>query len=303
MLMSTVERYLAVRRSVGFKLDSVGKNLKRFALFAVHRGESHVVATTAIEWASQARSERARHDRLNQVILFARFMRAEDDRHEVPPDGVFCGIKRRPTPYIFTEEETKKLVVEADRLSPPGPLRAETYSTLFGLLVVTGLRISEALKLRIGDLTDDGLVIRDGKFRKGRLVPLHETASVALRRYLAKRRKIAGDDDHLFVSRRRGRLRISIVTTTFHNVLKAAGIPADSNQRRPRLMDLRHTFAVRALEKCPDGCERVGRHMLALSTYMGHARVEDTYWYLESTPELLSDIAMAAEALVHGGTP
>ena len=173
-----------------------------------------------------------------------------------------------------------------------------TYSTLLGLLAVTGLRISEALALRFKDVTPDGLVIRETKFRKSRLVPLHATATSALQGYLAKRCALALDDDHVFVSGRRRPLSYFTVVDTFHQLLEAAGIPADPDRPRPRLMDLRHTFASRALETCPDGRDHIGRHMLALTTYMGHARVKSTYWYLSSTPQLLGNIAQACEAFL-----
>ena len=128
-----------------------------------------------------------------------------------------------------------------------------------------------------------------------------EPTRAALEQYLRQRRRVAGDDSHLFVSRRGGKLSYTIVAATFHDVVKAAGIPREQGRPRPRLMDLRHTFAVRGLETCPDNRDQVGRHMLALTTYMGHAKVESTYWYLESTPELMTDIARCCEAFVKGG--
>ena len=144
----------------------------------------------------------------------------------------------------------------------------------------------------------DGLVIRETKFRKNRLVPLHVTATSALQGYLAKRCALALDDDHVFVSGRRRPLSYFTVVDTFHQLLAAAGIPTDPERPRPRLMDLRHTFASRALATCPDGRDNIGRHMLALTTYMGHARVKSTYWYLSSTPQMLGDIAQACEAFL-----
>jgi site-specific recombinase XerD len=171
------------------------------------------------------------------------------------------------------------------------------------LLAVTGLRPSEGRKLKLTDLTTDGLVIRASKFRKTRLVPLHATTTAALQSYLAKRSKVAGHDEHLFVSKCGRQLPRRTVSRTFHKVVEAAGIARRSGRSSPHLMDLRHTFAVRVLERCPDNRDHVRRHMLALTTYMGHARVEDTYWYLESTPELMVDIARATETFVKGGTP
>jgi integrase len=153
MLTDTVNTYLSVRRTVGFKLKTVESYLWSYANFATARGDIRVVSKTAIEWAELASSEDQRANRLNVLIRFARFARAEDYRHEIPPENIFCGHWHRRTPYIFTDEEVRRLVLYASRLSPPGALRPYTYSTLFGLLASTGLRISEALSLRFQDVT------------------------------------------------------------------------------------------------------------------------------------------------------
>jgi integrase/recombinase XerD len=295
MLMEAVETYLAVRRAADFKLDTVERYLRNFAQFASERGDTHVVTQTAIAWAAQAASEPQRHNRLNVVIQFARFSSAEDHRHEIPPERVFCRQRHRPIPYLFTEQEIQTLVTQAARLGPPDSLRSHTYRTLFALLAVTGLRISEVLALRFADVTPDGLVIRATKFRKSRLVPLHQTSTTALQTYLARRSDLALVDDHLFVSGRQRPLSCHTVRGIFHQLLAAAGISAEPGRPRPRLMDLRHTFASHALATCPEGRDNIGRHMLALTTYMGHARVESTYWYLERTPRLVGDIAQACE--------
>ena len=168
---------LAVRRALGYKLDAIGRHLRSFAQFASAQGDAYIKTPTAIAWAGQARSENQRFNRLQAVIKFAQFCHAEDDRHEILPDQVFCSQRQRPTPYIFTDHELKSLIVQAAQLGPPGSLRPQTYSTLFGLLAATGLRISAALALRFQDVTDDGLVIRESKFHKSRLVPLHKTTT------------------------------------------------------------------------------------------------------------------------------
>lgn len=303
MLMSAVDRYLAVRRAAGFELKSIEYYLRDFACFAAGRGEARVVAQTAVDWATTAACEAQRHNRLATVIRFARFMHAEDPRHEVPPEDVFCGRRQRPPPYIFSDEEIQRLVAYAGQLGPPDTLRPHTYETLFGLLAVTGMRTSEARSLQWQDIAPDGLVIRESKFKKSRLVPLHETTWTVLRSYLARRRRVAGDDPHLLISRRGGKLSHTVVAQTFHAVLQAAGIHGKPGHRRPRLTDLRHSFAVKALRACPDNRDQVGQHMLALSTYLGHAKIEDTFWYLEGTPELMGDIARRCEAFLHGGAP
>ncbi len=296
MLMRAVDTYPAVRRAVGYKLRSVEGYLRDFARFASARGDSHVVARTAMAWAARTPSEAQRGVRLGAVVRFARFSRSEDPRHEIPPERVFCGRHHRPVPYIFVEAEIGALLAEAARLGPPGSLRPATYRMLFGLLAVTGLRISEALALRFPDVTPDGLVIRQTKFGKSRLVPLHGTTTAALEHCLARRCQLLIEDDHLFVSRRRRPLCAQAVRATFRQLLAVAGIPRQPGRPRPRLMDLRHTFATKAPEACPDGRDEVGRHTLAPSTYLGHADVRNTFWYFERTPQLMGDIAQACEA-------
>lgn len=179
----------------------------------------------------------------------------------------------------------------------------QTYRTLFALLAATGLRVSEALGLRIIDVTDDGLVIREAKFRKKRLVPLHPTTRAAIGRYLAARRYWGGAEDHLFVSQHGGALPYQTVVATFLRLVRSVGLRGAPGQPGPRIHDLRHTFAVRALEQCPANPAAVTRHTLALSTYLGHGHVAATYWYLHATPRLLEAVADATEAFLGGGAP
>ena len=300
MLMRAVDTYLAVRRTAGFELRAVETYLRSFARFAAERGDTHVISQTAIDWATVTSTEAQRHHRLMVVRRFARFMCAENPRHEIPPKDIFYGYRQRPTPYIFSDEEIQCLVGKAGELRPVSSLRPHTYHTLFGLLAATGMRPSEARALKLCDLTPDGLVIQQTKFKKSRLLPLHPTTWAALNRYLDRRRRVAGHDPHLFVTRRGGPLSYEVLAHTFDAVMKSAGISREAGKSRPRLMDLRHTFAVRSLESCPDNRDQVGRHMLALTTYMGHAKVESTYWYLENTPELMTDIARRCETFIYG---
>lgn len=301
MLTQAMNDYLAVRRAAGFKLRSTQNYLRSFVRFATVEGDCHIRVETAISWAAQARTESERTRRLRVVRLFARFMRAEDSHHEVPPEQVFCGYQQRPSPYLFTDDELHRLLVAAHHLPPSGSLRPHTYSTLFTLLAVTGLRPGEALALRMSDLTTDGLIIRESKFRKSRLVPLHPTTQAALERYLQRRRQVAGSDDHLFISLKRGPLAMSSAANTFRQVLKAADVP--DRPGRPRLYDLRHRFATQALERAPTDRHHIDQHIVALSTYLGHRDPRGTYWYLEQTPQLMADIAERCEVFVTGGTP
>jgi integrase/recombinase XerD len=298
MLTRAVETYLAVRRAVGFSFIDEGSYLKSFARFSEARKQRYVSTEIAIEWAGLAPSVPQRARRLGIVIRFARYLRAEDGRHEVPP-AVFGAEKRpRPTPYIPTLKQIWQLIAAASQSRYR--ICRLTYSTLFSLLACTGLRVSEALQLRFDDITPDGLVIRRTKFRKSRLVPLHETEQAGLERYLQQRRPYAPFDDHVFVSRQRKPLLPEAAQVAFGTAVKRVGLPPGPRGVRPTPHSLRHAFAVRALETCPDGRDAITKHTLALSTYLGHSTVASTYWYLEAVPELMRDIGDRAERFALG---
>lgn len=253
-----------------------------------------------MDWAALGRSAVSRDRRLKMVIRLARHLVAEDAGHELPPDGVFGHHRERRAPFIYSPEDVRLLLDAAWAVPPAGSIVPKTYWTLFALLACTGLRISEALGLRVGDVTSDGLVVRATKFKKNRLVPLHSTAQAGLARYLEERLTIKGGEDHLFVNTLAGPLGYHSVHSVFQRLVRMSGIERGPGNPSPRIHGLRHTFAVRALEASPESRDGVGRHLLALSTYLGHARVADTYWYLEATPELLLDIARVAESFVKG---
>lgn len=303
MLMEAIAKYLAVRRASGFDLKGAAWTLASFARFAQSRGEEHVVADTAVAWASQAPSPPTRYKRLSDVRVLARYLRLEDPRNEIPPTGIFPGQVNRQTPYIFTEGEIRDLIGHASALGPEGSLRPLTYVTLFGLLAATGMRVGEALALRLDDLRSDHLRIRQAKFHKSRLVPLHTTTVSAMQRYLLRRRATGSVDPHVFLSLRRRKLSYGVTIETFHKVCEAARLPHRPSAHGLRLHDLRHTFAVRSLEDSPDGRDQVSQHTLALTTYMGHARVASTYWYLHSTPALMEDIADRCASLAERRDP
>ena len=301
-MMQHVDGYLALRRSLGFSLRHTERILRSFVQAADAAHDTHIVSSTAIWWAGQSSSEAMRNERLRVVCIFARFMHAEDSRHEIPPDNIYCGGKRRVAPYIYTDEELRQISRQARRLGPPGSLRPFTFDALFSLLAATGMRPSEARNLRLADFSSEGIVVREAKFRKNRFLPLHPSSVASLEGYLERRQQVRSADDHVFISTRGRGFSMLGVERVFRQVLTACGIPERPVSRAPRLMDLRHTFAVRALETCPDGRSGVRQHMLALSTYMGHSHIHDTYWYLENTPELMRDIADVTEAFVNGGS-
>jgi integrase len=301
MLSAIVERHIALHHATGYLFLNQSILLRDYARFAEARGEDVIRAATALEWAGKGPTAGTRHGRLELVRRFARLMHAEEPRHEIPPPGVFGKRAPRRTPYIYTPEQIRTLLEAASALGPRGSLRPKMYSTMLGLIAATGLRISEAIRLRLGDVTTAELVVRETKFRKSRLVPLHPTTRQALDTYLEVRAKFAGADDAVFLSERGTGLRYPTVISTFLALVRSMGIHPGSGQRGPRIHDLRHTFAVRSLEQCAGNGEAVARHMLALCTYLGHAHLFDTYWYLQATPRLLADVAARSEALARGG--
>jgi integrase/recombinase XerD len=298
--MASVEIYLAVRRAVGFTLSNTEYLLRSFADFATDRKETHIRTATAIDWASQAKSVAQRHTRHQTICRFAQYLRVEDSRHELPPTNHFAYRKSRRVPHIYSRDEISRLVLAATRLPSSDLLLPKTYAVLISLLAATGLRISEALHLLVSDITPNGLLIRRTKFQKTRLVPLHATAVTGLAQYLMYRQEARCGGDHVFVSDEGQPLVYWKVHSVFRTLLKTAGIKP-SGGRWPRIHELRHTLAVRALESSPTGRQRIGQHMLALATYLGHVNINATYWYLETTPELLLDIAVVAENFVQGG--
>ena len=299
-MMASVETYLAVRRAVGFTLSNTEYLLRSFAEFAADRKETHIRTATAIDWASQAKSIAQRHTRHQTICRFAQYLRVENLRHELPPANHFGYRKTRRVPHIYSRDEINGLVLVATRLCSPDSLLPRTYAALISLLAATGLRISEALHLLVTDITPNGLLIRRTKFQKTRLVPLHATAVTGLGHYLIHRQEAKRGGDHVFVSDEGQPLVYWKVHSVFRALLKSAGIKP-SGGRWPRIHELRHTLAVRALESSPTGRQRIGQHMLALATYLGHVNINATYWYLETTPELLLDIAVVAENFVQGG--
>jgi integrase len=262
MLTQAVESYLVVRRALGFAFKCPEFLLKSFAAFSEARGHHYVSSDITVEWAGSAPSVAQRARRLGTIIRFARYLHSEDPRHEVPP-AIF-GTERppRPTPYILTAEQIRRLIEAASQFGPK-TFRGATYSTLFSLLACTGLRRSEAIHLRYADITPDGLVISNTKCHKSRLVPLHETAQAGLERYLQQRRPYAPFDDHVFVSLLRKPLLPTDLDRAFREAVKRVALPPGGGRARPTPHSLRHTFAVRALETCPDGRDAITKHMLA----------------------------------------
>lgn len=298
-MMRLVERYLRDRRRFGFKFETEAYSLRSFARFASGKREKKIRSVTAVEWSAQGESRLARHTRLLRVIRLAEYLRAEDPGHEIPDADHFRGRYARPKPYIYSSREIELLMQSAAGLRPRGGLRPHTFKALIGLLAATGMRAGEARGLLLDDVLTEqkALFIRGSKSKKSRLIPIHSSTLLALDAYIAKRLRLAPGGGHLFVTSRGTGLLKANTNWTFARVRRCLG----PRRQTPRLHDLRHTFAVRALEACPtEGRDRIGRHMRAISQYLGHAKIRHTYWYFEATPKLMRRMADAARRVVEG---
>lgn len=292
-LRLAIDEYIALRRSLGFKLEGVGFALHSFVAFAEREGAEFVTSKLALRWATaptQAQPHRWTV-RLGTVRRFARQHQAVDPRTEIPPDGLLPYSYRRRTPYIYSDDDVQRLLAAATALSSPHGLRGRTYTTLFGLLAVSGLRLGEALGLdhEDVDLRTGVLTIRRAKFGKTRYVPIHRTTCNALGRYARDRERIfpAIQTPAWFVSEQRTRITKGAAENTFRLLVHNVGLRGLIDRSGPRIHDFRHGFAVRTLLSWYRAGLDVERKMDHLATYLGHVEIRDTYWYISATPELL----------------
>ena len=293
-MVRLVEEYLEYRRRLGYQLRTEGQMLLEFARYADRSGHCGPLTTElAARWArlpaEAAPLYQAR--RLEVVRCFARHRAIFDPATEIPPEGLLGSAHRRTTPHIYSEAELSALLAAARQLPSSTGLRPRTYATLIGLLICTGLRISEALKLSLRDV-DSGqgtLTIRESKFHKSRLVPLHPSVVRALNEYASFRDRChpIPQTDAFFVSDQGTTLSASTVRHTFQKLRKDLPDATQIGARAPRIHDLRHTFACRCLLRWYAEGADLDHAVIALSTYLGHAKVSDTYWYITGIPELL----------------
>jgi integrase len=298
MLIEHASNYIQLRQIGGFKFKEQAKMVRSFVRFACECGDSHIRTDTVIEWAAQGTSANQRETRLRTIIAFARHCRAENTVHELPPSHVFSsGRHKRPVAYTFSPEEINRIMSAALELEPKASLRPMTYYTLFGLLAATGLRSGEGIGLRLDDITPDGLLIRESKFRKSRLIPVHSSTSEALDQYINLRKQMGISSDQIFVGLKGQPLEQAGAQQAFRTVIQSIGLGAARYGYCPRLHDLRHTWAVRALESGPSDVEQMDRHSRAVMTYLGHSSVAASYYYMHSTPKLMNIIADACATL------
>jgi integrase/recombinase XerD len=293
-LRNAVQEYLALRRSLGFKLHKAGKALPAFVTFMEQQRASVITSQLALTWAQQPTTVQPAEwaYRLSLVRGFARHRSATDPRTEIPPEGLLPYRPKRARPYLYSDEEIRRLLGAALAQAGTGTMRRWTYYCLLGLLSVTGLRISEArdLQLQDVDLRTGVLTIRGTKFGKSRLIPLHPSTRRVLTAYLARRaRQWAGRPvlPYVFVSSRGNRLDGGDIHRTFYALSRQIGLRGVADHHGPRLHDLRHRFAVTTLVRWYRAGADAERRLPILSAYLGHVHVSDTYWYLSAWPALM----------------
>lgn len=288
-----VNDYLATRRALGFRLQDYERHLNSFVQFLHDKGSSRITTTLALEWAQMSQSKRPAEwaRRLSRVRGFAQHWRAMDPRTEVPAWALLPFRSDHARPYIYTSDEINKLLEAAMRLPPRGGLRAWTYYTLLGLLVATGMRLGEVINLQSGDvnLTEGVLTVKNTKFGKSRLVPLHPSTTAVLAKYAVQRDRFLGNRPavRFLISQRAKPLAMCVVHFTFYHLSLETGLRKTYGGHGPRLHDFRHRFAIETLLRWYRSGEDIERRLPTLSTYLGHVKIEDTYWYLRACPELM----------------
>lgn len=302
-MWSKVEAYLAERRRAGFALKIDGYQLARFARFTDESGyRGALTVAVASRWALASKHGRrlTAARRIEVLRGFARYCQAFEPAAEIPPLYLFGPGHRRLTPHIFTDAELRSLLQAALSLAPPGGLREATCATVFGLIAATGLRISEAVGLKRPDvdLLRGCLYVREGKFHKSRWVPLHPSATQALRRYAKRRDRdpLAYSSDAFFIFDYGRAASARNLQYAFKILRRQLRWRARGGHRLPRIHDIR-------LERWYQDGVDIERNILALSTYVGHAHVTDTHWYVTATPKLMAIAASRLVPLGTGGAP
>ena len=294
-LRTELEKYLGMRKGLGYKYEHKSRRLSDFVAFMEKRKSKTITTKLAMEWATLPPDRHATWAlRLSDVRGFARHVANFDPRTEVPPVGILPGWKRAK-PYVYSDAEIAALLKAALALPPKDGLNRWTYHTLLGLIAVTGMRISEAMGLERNDvdLVTGVLTVRLTKFGKSRLVPLHATTCEALRSYADRRDAHLGSrcGSTFFVTGQGGRLLHQYVYRVFWRLSREIGLRSPGERTGPRVHDFRHRFAIRALLGWYREGKCVESQLPVLSTYLGHAYVRDTYWYLSACPELMEEAA------------
>lgn len=292
-LQKYLEEYLALRQALGYKLRTHRSSLKDFVNFASASHAKSITTELALAWAMKPGTADPKWwaYRLRMVHHFALFVRGRDHDSEVPPLKLLPYSQQRPKPYIYSDEEILRLIEAAKALPCRKGIRGMTYFTLFALLWVTGLRISEALDLDRGDVDFNRgmLTIRGSKFDKSRLVPVHASTGKALEHYAYCRDQVflKPKSPSFFLTTIGTRPTRAIVHLTFKQICFKIGIRSSNSGKGPRIHDMRHSFAVKSLIDIYKANHNIEQRVYALSVYLGHIGPSSTYWYFSAVPELL----------------
>lgn len=305
-MLQLATSYLRHRRKLGYGLKSEGGQLLDFARFADAAAPGQPLRLVlALEWATKP-SDRSRvyhAKRLELLRGFARFCSILDLRTEIPPMRLLGPAHHRIAPHIYSPHQVHSLLSRSAALAPSGSLRPHTYATLIGLAACTGMRLCELLRLRIADFDPrtDTLRVARAKFSPERILPLHHSTTLALQGYLEARCRRPTVSDLIFVGLQGRPIAKGTVEAVFRRL--ATGIKANGDRSRPRLHDLRHTFATRWIAEWSRIGEPVAHHLLLLSRYLGHRHFKDTYWYVTSDPKSLASVgAHFHRYFRHGGS-
>lgn len=304
-LRHELANYLALRRAMGYRLARPEKLLGQFLDFLASRGQTRITVVAALDWArlpAGAGTSNWWAYRLSAVRGFATYLRALDPIHEVPATDLLPQRTHRACPYLYSDTDVAALIAATDTLRTP--LRRATFATLIGLLAVTGIRVGEAIALNRGDIDLDAgrLVVRHGKFDKARELFLHSSTVGALRRYALLRNRSAPptSTSAFFVSLAGTRLLYCNVHHAFHRLVRLAGLTPRSPSCRPRIHDLRHSFAVSSMLDAYHAGQDGQTRLTLLSTWLGHVHPANTYWYLSASPELMAVAGQRLEAHLAG---
>jgi integrase len=300
-LRDAVDGYLALRRSLGYQLYGHELLLHDFADFAERNSVDTVTIELAVRWARLPKDTKPIWwaTRLGVVRGFARYLATIDPRTEIPPRDLLPARAQRLAPYIYSPAEVQALMNAAAALQPP--VRGATHRTLIGLLAATGLRLGEALGLERQDVDlDDGVLRVHGKDEKWREVPLHPSTTRALTEYARLRDRHWPDplSPAFFVCSTGERLQKWVVHKTFPQLIRQVGLEGCGQRARPRPHDFRHSYAVATLLDWYRDGENVDAKLPQLSSMLGHAKPEHTYWYLQAVPELLELVAARLDGLL-----
>jgi integrase/recombinase XerD len=287
-----LDRYLKLRRQLGYKLRVTEILLRSFVRFAQEEGASFITTTLALRWSTRPGNKPGQSaNRLGMVRRFADYVSAHDARTQVPAQKLLPYQFHRRPPYLYRDEEVLQLIRAAYRIDPGNELKGTTLGTLLGLLAATGMRVGEAVALEREDvdLKRKVVVIRRAKGNKSRLVPLHASTVQVLQEYADLRDRLFPQPPRpsFFVWERGQRLLHCTVHRWFLLLACQVGLRKPGDQRGPRIHDLRHHFAIRTLLNWYRTDTDVEAHLPELATYLGHVHVRDSYWYLSATPELL----------------